>query len=249
MDLVAKKESREGKKVKIFGRGLEYTVYDIGAGRVRARRNAIEEQDDVLCSWLIEDAEKRKRIAEAVNVLAEVSMNIVKTLLRRGKIQGELLGNPIFEEGGADYTRDEATSFSSDYIEGHTLEEGKGYIEKYIALVHTLWSSGVCDSTFKFMENRGITIDGDVIQRYIGEFAFTKGKVLSLIQNQAWLNQNFRFMPQGELKEYAKKRFCEEFTPEKLEKFWPKPDGDGNDLNTQREEWEVLFQRYEEIWG
>ena len=176
-------------------------------------------------------------------------MKIVKTLLDQKKINGELLGNPIFKDGNNDYTRDEATSFSNSYIESHSLEENKAYVEKYISLVHTLWSSGVCDTTFKFMENNGITKNNDVIQRDIGEFAFTKEKIFSLIEDKKWLKQNYRFIPEGPLKEYIEKRFSEEFSLEKLEEFWPKEETGGDSLNKERELWQECYLAYSESWS
>ena len=129
LDKVAKNESKEGKEVKILGRGLEYTVYDIGDDRIRARHNSLNEQDDILCSWLIEPKEKRERISNSINDVSVASMDITKKLLDQKIISPETLGNPEFENESADYTRDAATSFSAEYIASHSLEENKAYID------------------------------------------------------------------------------------------------------------------------
>ena len=247
LNRVAEKEAKEGKSVKILGRGLEYTVYDIGNNRIQKRHNSAEEQNDLLCSWVIDDREKREKIIETLNALTQVSMGIVRTLLGKKELQREPLGNLIFENGSNDYAQDKAIPLL-EYIKDHSLAENKQAIEKYISLTHTFWRSGVCDATFKFLENNGITENSDVIQLDIGEFAFTKDIVLSLIQDQAWLRQNYRFLPEGELKEYIKRRFEEEFTPKKLEELWPSEETENDMLSDELKLWHRHYVAYSEHW-
>ena len=99
------------------------------------------------------------------------------------------------------------------------------------------------------MENNGITKDNEVIQRDIGEFIFTKEKIISCIERKSWLSQNVRFIQNGPLKDYIIQSFENEFSKEKLEELWPKEDVIAKKFPTELANWEEKSKAYSQSWS
>ncbi len=241
--IVAESESKNGVLPKIIGRGLEYTVYSMTNGRVRKRPNTVAEQNDVLLSWCIDGEKRRNKIIESINNLSEISVELVQEILAAYRIHKSLLGSPVFKKNGS-YTQNKIVTLDA-YFENHNISENEKVVDKYVEFVHHLWMAGMCDGTFKFLENNGINNEGDLVQLDFGEMIFTKEKVISLIESKKWLSQNFRFIADESLKLYIEERFEQELTLSKLEKFWPE-----RFINSDKiKKWEELYNQYSKSWA
>lgn len=208
----------EGKPV--IGDGLEYTIYDLGNGRVLKRPKTPEEQRAKLISWgIVDEGEIEAKLRE-MDMLSHRSVEKTRSLLEDNKLSASLLGNPIFGPG-LEYSQDKSTALH-EYINSHSLEENKNEVEKYISLTHQLWKSGMADTIFNFTVNNGVSKDGSSVHLDIGEFVFEKSEIAEFIKKKIWLEKySYTQLKDSVLQEFVAQKFDEAFTLEKLDELWP----------------------------
>lgn len=205
--------------MNIIGQGLQYTVYDMGDGRVLKKLNSKLEQESVLRSWGYTKQEDRDNDIASIDELTETSNNKIQSLLQQNILPAHFLGNPIFINA-SDYTQDKAIVVGPYYNE-HSLEENKVMIEKYISLTHELWQYGIADTIFNFTVNNGVTNNGDVIQLDFGECTFELSEISQLIKDQLWLTkQSYKSLEDDPIAPFIAMRLKQEFTIDTLNRLW-----------------------------
>lgn len=208
--------------MKKIGKGWQYTVYDLGNGRVQKRKYSkffqfLHIYLDLLGTGnffvFMEAWRERKRVEDDEKSSMQYLQNIANIL------DWGILGNPKFIETGI-YEQDKVTPLDIIF-EKVSIQEGKEIIDKYLKLMYRTWEYGFSDKIFNFTINNGLNERGEIIQLDFGELTSDKEKMRRLINEKRWLKrascQNF---PEGELKEYYRKIMDPETMLKKLDELW-----------------------------
>ena len=168
-------------KSKIIGKGWQYTVYDLGNGKVYKRFNSKWEsfkiifRDRAFIFWKIPALikEMRDNATKSFEFLETINLN------------NELLGN-FSRVNQLDYKQDKAVPLQN-YLKNCTEKEARIIIDKFVILVSTFYRKyHFMDKAMKFGKNFGINSQGDVILIDIGELWFKSNSKKKRICRKIW---------------------------------------------------------------
>lgn len=170
--------------MKKIGRGWQYTVYDIGNGRVRKLFNTKTQAYTVFLLecfpytdyplWKFPTYHKELR-AKAVH-----SINWVRT----SAIDKRLFGNPTLLNE-TDYEQDNVTQLGQ-YLHSVSEQKGREILDSFVAFNALLLQNGVIDKSFLIGKNYGINADGQVILIDIGELFTDPEAIRAQVALQPW---------------------------------------------------------------
>ncbi len=170
--------------MKFIGRGWQYTVYDIGNGRVLKKYNTR------LQAYLIMFRQNFPYISYPIWKFADYHKGCRKTALgsikkiKETKLNPALFGNPkILNE--LDYEQDKVTPLHV-YFKELSLEEGKGVIDKFITFNLFLLQNRLIDKSFLIGKNYGIDSRGEIILIDIGELYSADESIKRQIGLKPW---------------------------------------------------------------
>jgi hypothetical protein len=199
-----------------IGAGLQYTVYDLGNGRVFKRPASNWECYARMFAWRFPFRKIKpwKLPDEVARIRADAARSLerIKPLLPR---VGPSLGNPMLHDRLC-YEQDRATVLE-DYFRNHTLGENKAVVDQYIALLFHLWGQGFNDGPFKFTLNFGMDPGGKVILLDLGELYFEKEKALERIRVREWERTQ---IPDAALDAYYRRAMNAAMTIANVEIHW-----------------------------
>ena len=197
-----------------IGEGLQYTVFDLGSGRVRKEPKSREEMIEMAMNW----HDSRQKAIRNVD-LALGRREKVEEKLQDKDIPGYIFGN--FERDGSVVYQDKLVPVDQKLEKADSLELKKKIIDDYVALLQVLWSYGVGDTIYNFTINNGYDDKGRLVQMDFGELVFSKERIREEVRDQKWLDKrSYEHDLPEKLKLYFKKRMAEEITVEKLEDKW-----------------------------
>ncbi len=168
------------------GKGWQYTVYDLGNGRVYKKFNTKLEAYRIMLKdrWYI--------FWRLPGYLKKMKKNVKKSFqfLEKNDIDGDLIGN-FKRRKGLDYEQDKAVPLK-DYckkLSRDSKKECRAIVDKFIKLVDTLYSDyGCMDKAMKFGKNFGIDNNGQVVLIDIGEIWFEPKSIKKRVKKRTWLN-------------------------------------------------------------
>ena len=172
------------RSMKKIGCGWQYTVYDIGSGRIRKIFNT-ETQ-----AYLIFLREcfpyttfplwKFSSLREGMKRKAEVSLAWIKNT----SLGPALFGNPkILNE--TDYEQDLVIPLDR-YLKDVTFDQGKKIVDEFVILSKFFIQNEVIDKSFLIGKNYGINKDQKIILTDIGELFIGKEKVTTQVRIRPW---------------------------------------------------------------
>lgn len=170
--------------MKLLGRGWQYSVYDLGNGRVLKRYNTRSQAYWVMLKqnfpyisypiWKFKDYH-----AGCKNTALDSIKKIQQTTMRL-----ELFGNPkILNE--LDYEQDKVVPLS-DYFKSISLEQGKKTIDRFIDFNLLLIKNRLMDKSFLIGKNYGIDAHGNIILTDIGELYSSAERIKQQIEKKPW---------------------------------------------------------------
>ena len=187
-------------KNNIIGKAWQYTVYDLGNGRVHKKFHSYKESFEIIrrdwwfAFWM------------ASNLAKEMRTNAIKSLDFLDKFLNQ---NPEYEFLFGNFKRISEFDIEQDkviplkvYFENHSIEENKIVIDKFVELNRLFFKHGFMDKALKVGENFGINEAGQVILMDIGEIWFDKNNVRQQVEKRVWRSRYWtRCIPCG-LKKY-----------------------------------------------
>lgn len=199
---------------EMIGEGLQYTVFDLGNGRVRKIPKCRDEMIEMAMNWY----ESKQKAADNVD-LALKRREKVDGKLQEMEIPSYIFGN--FEVDGSIVYQDRLIPVNRKLEETDNLELKKKIIDDYVELLQILWSYGVGDTIYNFTINNGYDDKDRLVQMDFGEIVFSKERIKKEVKDQKWLTKrSYEHDLPRELKSYFKERMAEEITVEKLEDKW-----------------------------
>ncbi len=187
-------------KSQRVGKGWQYTVYDLGNGRVYKKFNTKLEAYRIMLKdrWYV--------FWRLPGYFKEMKKNVKKSFqfLEGNKMDSKLLGN-FKRRKGLDYEQDKVIPLQ-DYCKtfsGDSKKKCKVVVDKFIKLVDTFYSDyGFIDKAMKFGKNFGIDNNGQVILIDIGEIWFELKSIKKRVEKRTWSNaDNMEGVPKY-LREY-----------------------------------------------
>ncbi|MDE2183781.1 MAG: hypothetical protein KGJ78_12250 [Alphaproteobacteria bacterium] len=168
-----------------IGGGLQYTVYDLGNGRVFKRPTTFWESYWRVLGWRMpfhktSILSAHKDVAR-IKSYTQRSFQNLRPLLPRVSRD---LGNPVIF-GDLSYEQDLAVVVA-DYFPNHTFRENRDLVDRYIALTFRFWEMGFGEWPFKLCLNYGVDRGGALILLDLGELFFDKRKAVGRIAKRHW---------------------------------------------------------------
>lgn len=170
--------------MKILGRGWQYTVYDMGKGRVLKKYNTL------LSSYLVMLRESFRYIRMPVFRFNRYYIKSRETALLSVKIISEsglekwMFGNPKIIDG-CNYEQDKVVPLL-EYFKHANLDDGKMIIDKFVEFNKLLLSNSLIEKNFN-IKNFGINNSGNIMLFDLGEIYSNKEEVQRQIQMRMWV--------------------------------------------------------------
>ena len=168
-----------------IGGGVQYTVYDLGNGRVFKRPTTFWESYWRVLAWRLPFHKtaiwSAHRDVRRIKSYAERSLENVRALLP--ELSREL-GNPVIYRDHS-YEQDKAVVVD-EYFRSHCFAENRELIDRYVALLFRFWEYGFSEWPFKMCFNYGVDCGGALILIDLGELFFDKQKAVQRIAKRHW---------------------------------------------------------------
>jgi hypothetical protein len=170
--------------MKMLGRGWQYSVYDLGNGRVLKKYNSVPVgylhifktcfpfKDDPV--WRLPSYYK------GCKETARDSLQKLPTLT----LENWKMGNPKILNS-LDYEHDKVVPLH-DHFGNVDTQAGKQTIDAFIAFNKQLIESGLIDKSFNITKNFGLDVQGRVVLIDIGELFTSPISIEKQIRNRAW---------------------------------------------------------------
>jgi hypothetical protein len=171
--------------MKFLGRGWQYTVYDIGNGRVLKKWNSKS------IAYLVMLQDCFPYIKSPIwgfykNYLYSVSMaQDSMRKLTESNLDKKLFGNPEYGDNGLDYEQDILQPIDI-YLKNVSVDKGKKIIDKFVEFNKLLIANNCIDKSFNIGKNFALNNDNNIVLSDIGELYFSKESIKKQITKKAW---------------------------------------------------------------
>jgi hypothetical protein len=170
--------------MKFLGRGWQYTVYDIGNGRVLKKWNSKSIAYFVMlkdCFPYIKSPIWKfpKNYSYSVST-AQDSMR----KLKESNLDKKIFGNPKYLSE-MDYEQDILQPIDI-YLKKISLDKGKEVINKFIEFNKLLIQNSCIDKSFNIGKNFALDKENNIVLSDIGELYFSRESIKKQITKKAW---------------------------------------------------------------
>ncbi len=170
--------------MKYLGRGWQYTVYDLGNGKVLKKYNTRLQAYSIMFRqtfpWTRHPIWKLPKYYRGCRNTALDSIKKIKET----KMDTALFGNPkVLNQ--LDYEQDKAIPLHV-YFKKLSLDEGKKKIDEFISLNQKFIKNRLIDKSFLIGKNYGINSKGEIILIDIGELYSSDESIKRQIGLKPW---------------------------------------------------------------
>ena len=170
--------------MKYLGRGWQYTVYDLGNGRVSKKYNTKFQAYSIMLRQTFPSFRYPFwKIPRYHRGCRDTALDSIKKI-KETKIDMALFGYPkVLNE--LDYEQDKAIPLHV-YFKTLSLDEGKKRIDQFINLNQKLIKSRLIDKSFLIGKNYGLNSKGEIILIDIGELYSSDEAIKRQIARKPW---------------------------------------------------------------
>ncbi|MDD4900749.1 MAG: hypothetical protein PHS62_01385 [Patescibacteria group bacterium] len=170
--------------MKKIGEGWQYSIYDLGNGRVFKKFHSPLKSYWVILKSIFPFRDDSfmmiPNFSKSSKQKALTSFEIIKS----GRIPGLWIGNPKFL-AGLDYEQDKAIPLHDVFLNSNT-ELIKSIIDKFIVFNRQLLEIGVIDKSFNITKNYGLDEKGNIVLIDIGEIFDDPERIKKQLSDRAW---------------------------------------------------------------
>lgn len=170
--------------MKKIGQGWQYTVYDLGNGKVLKKFHSWTHAYLVILKEIFpftnDSLFEIPAFIKDMKDKADESFEILK----RKNVPSEWMANPKFLNK-YDFEQDKVTPLH-DTFKNSSTEEIKKYIDDFIVLNKKLLELGLIDKSFNITKNYGLDHNGNIVLIDIGEIFDDPDKIKNQFKNRAW---------------------------------------------------------------
>jgi len=171
-------------EMKKIGEGWQYTVYDLGNGRVLKKFHSPLKSYWVILKDIFpfqnDSLFEISGFSRGMKVKALESFEILK----KKELPSGWLGNPKFIND-LDFEQDKAKPLH-DAFSQFGVEEAKKIIDKFMEFNKKLLERGVIDKSFNITKNYGLNNEGEIVLIDIGELFDDPKRIKEQCANRAW---------------------------------------------------------------
>lgn len=170
--------------MKKIGQGWQYTVYDLGNGKVLKKFHSLIKAYFVIFREIFPfENDSFFNIPSFVRSMKRKAI-VSFEILKKYNVPPELLANPILKNN-YNYEQDKVVPLHEVFININT-NEIKKIVDQFIELNKKLMSIGFIDKSFNFTKNYGLNNKGEVVLIDIGELLDDKDLINKQIKNRVW---------------------------------------------------------------
>lgn len=170
--------------MKKIGEGWQYSVYDLGNGRVLKKYHSPFKSYWVILKNIFpfknDSIFKIPIFSKSVKRKAAASF----TILKQGKIPPAWIGNPRLLTG-LNYEQDKEQPLHDVFEEMNTAEIKKT-IDKFVIFNKRLLDIGIIDKSFNITKNFGLNKNDEIILIDIGELFDNPERIKNQLLDRAW---------------------------------------------------------------
>ncbi len=197
-----------------LGRGWQYTVYDMGNGRVLKRANTRSVAYMRMVRDFLWTAPWRIcSMSHYFNKAREEAMTSM-SVLDAHAISRAWLAFPV-REGEMDYTQDKVSPLRTIFPR-LSQQEGEGLIDRFVQFNRALIQFSYVDRTFQITENYGLDKDGNIVLMDLGEIAATPEAIARAIADRPWALVSTAHLLPPAFRAYFIRQMDEAFLPSAL---------------------------------
>lgn len=187
--------------MKKLGEGWQYTVYDLGNGRVLKNYNSRLRTCWIILKDIIPgELSGLFRIPDYIPDLRRKAQKSFEILERR-RLPADWVAHPLLLPNLA-YEQDKVTPLL-EIFERSSLEEGKQIIDLFIVFTHRLIEHGVIDKFFNITKNFGQDRFGNIVLIDLGELEDVPAKILKHRRERVWaVPYKLKWIRHKELRRY-----------------------------------------------
>lgn len=170
--------------MKKIGEGWQYSVYDLGNGRVLKKFHSTAKSYWVTLKSVFPFRDDPITMVPSFVRSAKRKALASFETLKKINIPASWLGNPKFLEG-LDYEQDLARPLH-DIFKNSDTASIKTIIDKFIIFNERLLEHGIIDKSFNITKNFGLDKNGDIILTDIGELFNNPERIKKQFTDRAW---------------------------------------------------------------
>ncbi len=170
--------------MKKIGQGWQYTVYDLGNGKVLKKFHSWTRAYFVILKEIFPF--NNDSFFEIPSFIKDMKRKAEKSfeILQRINIPQEWVANPTFKNN-YDFEQDKVIVLD-DVFKKLDTEGTKKIIAQYIEFNKKLIQLGVVDKSFNITQNYGLNHKGEIVLIDIGELFDDKESIVKQINNRVW---------------------------------------------------------------
>ena len=169
----------------LIGVGSQYTVHDLGDGRVVKIPNSMDGTRRFVGGWgpHYDASTAHRPIDETVYHREECAPHVLRLAARYPPLSAAL-GNPQAVPGGS-FTQDKVRPLI-EVIGTASPDEIRGYLADYADLCLLFWRYGIHEYILNFGTNNGVDAKGRLVLMDFGEVAFVTTFVARMVARREW---------------------------------------------------------------
>ncbi|NNE35824.1 MAG: hypothetical protein HKN13_11330 [Rhodothermales bacterium] len=198
----------------MIGQGLQFSVFDEGV-RVRKKPNSNRDIVRLLARSNIQSVVNPLGLGREARRIARERDEVVREFGRR-QFDKTIVANA--EIRGRTIVQDKVLTF------GEVLRADENHyalIDRLVEFTKACWAQGVCETTFNFTVNHGVTEEGRVVIIDIGELTFDRDVAVRHIRERFWEKAwSFTSDLDDNVREYVAHAFSDRLTEKVLVETW-----------------------------
>jgi hypothetical protein len=234
----------------LIGLGGQYTVHDVGGGRVMKIRNSIDGSRLFVGGYGPHVLKMKRHIPmEETAIYSGACVPHVLRLAARYPALSEALANPTSAPGNC-FTQDKVDPIR-ELMPSSTPSQIRGFLDGYADVCQLCWRHGIHDYIIFFLVNCAVDAEGTLLLLDFGETAFDTTVVANSIKKREWETKNslLKELPE-EYHAYYFKAVTDRLSGDNFERHWAADLDDLDkmvirkpDLRERREDIPVLVDR------
>ncbi|MFA6295397.1 MAG: hypothetical protein WC666_03160 [Candidatus Paceibacterota bacterium] len=170
--------------MKKIGEGWQYSVYDLGNGRVLKKFHSFFRSYWVILKTIFPFKDDSLTMVPDFSRSMKRKALVSFEILKRKNIPSEWLGNPKFINE-LDFEQDKAKPLH-EVFENSDTEKIKQIIDKFVVFNSQLLEKGVIDKSFNITKNYGLNEKGEIVLIDIGELFDDLNLIKRQCIDRAW---------------------------------------------------------------
>ncbi len=170
--------------MKKIGQGWQYSVYDMGNGRVLKKFHSFLRSYWVIVKTIFPFKDDSLMVIPDFSRQMKRKALVSFEILKKRNIPGEFIGNPRFLNT-LDFEQDKATPLH-DVFDKSKSSEIISIIDRFVIFNKRLLDMGVIDKSFNITKNFGINQKGEIVLIDIGELLDNPEKIRQHCADRVW---------------------------------------------------------------